>query len=166
MGLFDFMKKKPDAQPVRYTLRRMDYTGGIEYDMYCGERRFAAARNDCIPGFPLSLGCLGDSLSLQSRFDETIMPGAFRKVTDRNGQLYAAAVYLRPGNHVLQTAENDDIQVTTAPDFLQFRKGDKLLAELRIFPDRVDRYVMTAKEPLPDRLAMLMLCFPILQIGR
>lgn len=148
----------------RYYVLRECMTGVTEYGYFCDGRQLGAAAVDSIPGFPVRLQCEG--LNLYSEFDKTVFPGVTREIMDQStGRVYAVVTGFGDGTHTLQTPEGSFV-VKTGPGLWHFLRDGVMIANLTNGNNPGAQLTMTAREALPDSLALLMMSFPLVQIYR
>ena len=117
-----------------------------------------------VPGFPVRLQ--GERLHLRSDFDKTIFPGVTREIRDEvTGAVYAQVTFYAEGTHTLKLP-NCSLVVKSQPGVWQFLRDGVHIAQLRRMGQPGSELELTFRDPLPDHIALLMMSFPLIQIGR
>lgn len=163
-----------DIHCYRSTVRTR--TGANEYRYYRGNEQIGEAEAEVSPSFPVTVTGAGMTLSCRQDPGRTIFRGCSNVVSLNDGQQeYARVVYLETGVHTMELSY-DRLRVTFGDGTYRFfRDGNPVAVMRRATPDSgpqrfwdsrwEPQMVMMATEPLPDPLALLMLSFPLLQIG-
>jgi len=151
-------------------------TGANEYRYYRGNEQIGEADAEVSPSFPVTISGAGLTLRCAQDPGRTIFRGCSNMVTLNDGrEEYARVVYLESGVHSLELSY-DRLRVTCKEGTYRFfRNGQPVAVMRRATPDSAPQrfwdsrwepqMVMMATEPLPEPLALLMLSFPLIQIG-
>lgn len=153
--------------------KRQEETGSFRYLFTCGDRILGSATALVQRDFPLVIR--RDGLIFNTRIDpeQTVFPGARRDVLDADDPrlVYARVTLLGKGRHRLELNPEEEVlsvDVRSAEDAHWFYVDGECVA--RILPsgaaggDWSERYRLDTRRELTDELAMLFLCFPLLQL--
>lgn len=163
-----------DIHCYRSTVRTR--TGANEYRYYRGNEQIGEAEAEVSPTFPVTISGAGMTLRCTQDPGRTIFRGCSNVVTLNDSRKeYARVVYLESGVHSLEL-DYDRLRVTVSDGTYRFfRDGQPVAVMRRATPDSgpqrfwdsrwEPQMVMMVTEPLPEPLALLMLSFPLLQIG-
>ena len=164
-----------EKEQVYYSFRRCA-TGCTEYRFFQGTRRLGRAAAYTGRTFPVYIQGCGQVLRSEIDPDMTLVPGCFRELSSADGKgLYARVVYRDTGEHSLQTGFGT-LEVRHREGEYRFFREGALLARMKSVTGESPvwgiagdgwqwRLAMAAEKPLPDALALLMLAFPLIQIG-
>lgn len=156
---------------------RKELTGVTQYRFYHQDRLLGTGSAGIGRGFPLVLRCTGLFLNSSMDPDQTIVPGCSRKIIDADNAaaIVARLTYLKDGLHKLQLNWDDSpmtIQIQTQErTHLCYVQGKLIaaimpLAQVQYMDEWVLSYCLKAEIPLTDETALLLMSFPLLQIGR
>lgn len=151
-------------------------TGANEYRYHRGADQIGSATAEVSPSFPVTISGAGLTFRCEQEPGRTIFPGCSNILTMNGGtQEYARVIYRDSGVHTLKLSY-DELRVTCSNGTYRFFRGDSPVAVMRraqntsgsqrFWDGRWEpQLVMMVSEPLPDPLALLMLSFPLIQVG-
>ena len=161
-------------QTVYFTTRRC-ITGANEYRYFNGVKPLGEASAFVMRLSSISIRGTAITMQCEQDMDRTVFPGARNVVINAHtGEAVASSVWLETGCHALYL-DNVKVDVVVKDGIYHFsRQGTPLAVMARSprgksSPHTDDQweseFVMMAPQPLSDRLALLMLAFPLIQVA-
>lgn len=156
-----------------YLLTRSCYTGLNEYHCFRENRRIGTALAHVLPGFPVSLHCSIGSFACRRD------PECITLSDCDSGREFARIFRDSPGHYRLRTLYGQ-LEVECRDGIFAFGREGSYIAGLGPVQkgspfdlahpeyrtsEREPHMAMMAAEDLPDDLALVLLCFPLLRAG-
>ena len=165
-----------DSGRKLYHVFRSCVTGCTEYRFFKETRQIGRAAAYTGRTFPVYIQGCGQVLRSEIDPDMTLFPGCFRDIPSADGKgLYARVIYRDTGFHTLQTGFGNLEVRHQDRDYRFFRDGTpvarmrSVTGEAPVWGVSEDgwqwRLVLAEEEPLPEALALMLLAFPLVQIG-
>ena len=153
-----------------YNIYRRCVTGANEYRYYHKGELTGSAAALVTPRYPVIINSGEETLYYEHDLEMTFFSGCSRSVYSEN-QECVKIVYLGFGRHCFENG-SDIIRIVSCEDRLCFYQNDLLIAVLYTIsntPNTSDswelRQVLCVLEEIPHKHLLLMLNFPLLQIG-
>lgn len=151
------------------TFRRC-VTGANEYRYYRNGNQIGTAAALVTPRYPVVITGNKRTVHCEHDPDRPLFPGCSNSIFSGSEE-YAKIIYLGQGQHSLQIGSLI-IRILSRQDKLYFLQDNALLAVLRTISGRTSwaadwepRQIMRVMEDIPENQLLLMLSFPLLQIG-
>lgn len=180
MDLYDSRRAPAQDNGTIYITSRNCVTGVNRYRFFRNSESFGHASAFVMPDCSVSMYCTGLMLTCSRDRDMTLVPGISVGIFDGDCmEEYARVFWDGAGQHRLQTPFGC-IQVTYQEGMYLCHRDENLLGALCTIqkgsaymlsrqeapdPDWEPRMALHVTEPLPDELALLLLSFPLVQLG-
>lgn len=165
---------------VHYFTARRCLTGVSEYRFFRETEPIGSAAAFVLPDYPVALACGELQLHCSHNPDRTLVPGCRQGIFyGGTPEEFAAVFWDGTGRHLIHTPFGT-IQVVIQEGMYLFLRNNVCIGAMRTIqkeappsrslsvlpdPDWDMRMTMMTETQLPDVLALLLLSFPLLQIG-